>query len=173
VKPSSIIACWRHAECLSDLIDDAANNGAGDPSITATSQKSAEAEICGLFEDLAANTSDTQEIPDGLVGALHVFSSEGTEKGRKMIQRWLNLENEPDIVVSVSILYAEEVEEVLSSRDSSTIGGQHEEQEVNDEERCARESLLTSANLVLSGSMNDPVLIELAQKVQDHISKNY
>jgi len=65
------------------------------------------------------------------------------------------------------------VEEALSSRDSSKIGGQHEELDVYDEERCARESLLSSANLVLSGNMNQPVLIELAQKVQDHISQNY
>ena len=133
-----------------------------------TSQKSVEIEICGLFEDQAATTSDTQEMPPCLVGALHVFSSEGARKGQRMIQRWLNLENEPDIVIADSILNAEEAKESLSARDSSTTY-QQEEDDAYDEERCARESFLASAKLVLSGNIQDPVLIELARKVQDHI----
>ena len=100
VKPS-LISCWRHTNCLSDLID-----GAEDPFIAMTSQKSIETEMCGLFENLAATKSDTQEMPPCLVGALHVFSSESARKGQIMIQRCPNLENEPDIVVVDSIWYS-------------------------------------------------------------------
>nr|CAH0108968.1 unnamed protein product [Daphnia galeata] len=139
LSASTILNCWRHSKCLSHL----------------------------------PQPSTPEPRP-------------ANYKQAHLVKRWISLEDDPEIVASDDLLLASEVDEFLNASvaesfisispcDSHLISQGDWEiitediDHISDPETELRLNLFKYASEAISMPINDPILLELAKKLRDHI----
>ncbi|KZS02407.1 Uncharacterized protein APZ42_000569, partial [Daphnia magna] len=90
--------------------------------------------------------------------------------------RWINLEDDPEIVANDDLLLVTEVDEFLNASVGDTFMSISQcdsqpisQEDMYDPETDLRNNLLKYAVEAITMPINDPVLLELAQKLRAHI----
>lgn len=159
LSESAILNCWRHSKCLSHLTESSTQ-----PFPSRYKQvESAVRELTDAISNVHLNAGFA-ELIDG--NEVH------------LVNRWINLEDDPEIVASDDLLLAKEVEDFLnlSVEESMSISQCDSPQIVQcdmdvptDPETELRLNLLKYATEAMCMPINDPVLLDLAQKMHAHI----
>jgi len=79
--------------------------------------ESKEREIHRLVSSFAASVdaSTMNDIPDGLQCVLEVFSADGATSCCKIIDRWINLEHDGEVMAADDVLVSQQIEEGIST----------------------------------------------------------
>lgn len=174
MAPASIASCWRHSKCLPN---EEALLGQENPLSSEN-----EEEIHSLISTFAASVdaATMNEVPDGLQCVLDVFSSDGAESCSRMIDRWIDLEHDSEIMIADDVLVSREVEESIS-----TFYIENEEENLlcseallpvfSDEAHRAKEAVLNSLTDLFAHNLflTDEVLCEKAEVLRKHLVSNY
>ncbi len=166
LSESTILNCWRHSKCLSHLPE---------PS-TPEARPANYKEVESIVREL------TEAISNVHISAGFSDLIDGNEA--HLVKRWISLEDDPEIVASDDLLLASEVDEFLNASVAETLisispcdshlisQGDRDITDwdvTSDPETELRLNLLKYASEAISMPINDPVLLELAKKLRDHI----
>jgi hypothetical protein len=168
LSASTILNCWRHSKCLSHLPQPST------PEPRPANYKQVELIVREL----------TEAISNVHISAGFSDLIDGNEA--HLVKRWISLEDDPEIVASDDLLLASEVDEFLNASvaesfisispcDSHLISQGDWEiitediDHISDPETELRLNLFKYASEAISMPVNDPVLLELAKKLRDHI----
>ncbi len=105
-----------------------------------------------------------------------IFQTEGKIYGERMVQRWIDLEDDPEIMVADTVLLSNEVEDSLDSSIFNDLLNTPDNTSVSSKERApVVQSLLDSVNQTLSDAVceSDPTLSNLLEQLRLHIISNY
>lgn len=153
INPSAVVNCWRQSKCLPHLPESTSHH----PNSSAILKEA----VQDLSLAVCSAPAETG-LPDIIDNNLADF-----------LNRWLHLEQDPDILTSDDLLLAEEVEASLIEEDRQNSLDCTDMMEVdNQEEKDVRQNLLYYANEAILLNIRDPVLLDIAKKLQSHLSKN-
>ncbi|KAI9551311.1 hypothetical protein GHT06_002512 [Daphnia sinensis] len=142
LSESTILNCWRHSKCPSHLTEPST------PEPRPANYKQVELIVRELTEAIS-----NVHISAG-------FSDLINSDEAQLVKRWISLEHDTEIVAKTSIL--------ISPCDSHFIS-QGDMDITSDPETELRLNLLKYTSETIRMPINDPVLLELAKKLRDHI----
>lgn len=171
LAPSSILGCWRHAKCLSHLPSPESNESR--PTVSKEQLYTIQ-DLCSKLCNLSINPEAVSRLNE--IGLSDLVS--GGEEISEAVSRWMNLEDDPEVIASDDLMLVDEVENSLlqSLNDSHADGMESFENfsvdivEIESEaESEVRLNLLKYATEAIDIQISDPVLLELANKIRSHI----
>lgn len=177
LKPESIASCWRHSKCLPN--EEGLNEQ--DNPHSSESEERESGEIHRLVSSFAASVdaSSMNDIPNGLQCVLEVFSADGAESCRKMIDRWIDLEQDGEVMTADAVLMSQQIEETISTFYVET-QEDHLSSEMlppmfSEEARHAKDAVLNSLTDMFAHHLflSDPVLCDKAKELRKHLENNY
>lgn len=158
LSESVILNCWRHSKCLLHLSETST------PEARPVRSKQIESAVREL----------TNAISNVHVSAGFADLIDGNEA--HLVNRWINLEDDPEIVANDDLLLVTEVDEFLNASVGDTFMSISQcdsqpisQEDMYDPETDLRNNLLKYAVEAITMPINDPVLLELAQKLRAHI----
>ncbi len=137
-----------------------------------------EREILSLITDIANESEQTKSIPESLRCAVDVFRTDGKRQAEELLRRWIHLEDDPELVAADCVMYNQEVDESISSAFDSeidiSINNSSSDLGIQDDQIfLTKLNVLNSLNDALSCPMlNNPIFVDLATKLRDHITEN-
>lgn len=176
MDPASIAKCWTHSKCL-PINDDFHEDG---ERIDLTNIRR---EIHEMFSSLDISKlpsvdndsaqSNNNPVCACLMRTAQVFRTEGEISGARMVQRWIDLEDDPEIMVADTVLLANEVEDSLDS--STDFNTPNDATTSSTEIVPVVQSLFDSVNQALSDPIceSDPTLSNLLQQLKLHLTATY
>jgi len=142
--------------------------------------ESEEREIHRLVSSFAASVdaSTMNDIPDGLQCVLEVFSADGATSCCKLIDRWIDLEHDGEVMAADGVLVSQQVEEGISTfyaEDCSSTSSEALLPLFSVEAHCAKDAVLNSLTELFAHNLflSDPVLFDKAKDLRNHLESNF
>ena len=151
----AISNCWEHAKCMPALLP-----------------------FHGFEAEDGQEDTSNWSAQSRAACAVDVFRTDGKRQAEELVRRWIHLEDDPELVAADYVMYNQEVDESISSafdseidislnNSSSDLGIQ------DDQIFLTKLNVLNSLNDALSCPMlNNPIFVDLATKLRDHITEN-
>ncbi|KAI9559463.1 hypothetical protein GHT06_013453 [Daphnia sinensis] len=186
LEKNTISACFIHARCLPHLPDEV-GSGEGRDYRTQLERRTV-TDICGIFSKFSLEPSHLEKLESmGLAELTEVIHKEGAVSGAGIIEKWLNLEVDPEIIAAQEIEFFNELNDTLDlsslneAEASSSLLMDIEPSPsspptpVNHiahlSEETIKNMLLKYSLAAIEKNIEDPILLGLAHGIRSHLSK--
>ncbi len=179
----TIVGCWLHSKCLPHLPSEL-----GPSEDRQTIQRNAAREICEIFSNLSFDTSQESSQAVELANFSKDLQSVESHKADAMIQRWIHLETDPEIIAAGEIELINEISlQCDSSASEEPLSVTHVCTETMDvdipvpdissptseltlSEETIKRILLKYACVAIRSGVKDPIILALSEGIRSHLS---
>ncbi|KZS00130.1 Uncharacterized protein APZ42_003704 [Daphnia magna] len=189
LESTTISACFIHSRCLPHLPDEIGFGEARD--YRTQLQRRTITDICDIFSNFSIEPCNLNKLESlGLGELTEIIHKEGASSGAGLIERWLHLEADPEVVAAQEVECFNEVSDNFDRSISNEAEAEAEASSLmnvepppsppnpvsvnsiaNLSDETIKSMLLKYCVAAIEKNIEDPVLLGLAQGIRSHLTK--